>query len=302
MEYALSAYSYRDFQEEYRYQNRSVIEQTLQLSCAEKNKLFESLQLNAQEANRYYLYYFLDDNCTTRAKDMIKKSITSGLQLNNILPAKAPTFRNLIHDYLNKSDQPWSKLGIDILLGSRLDRKVTNEESMFLPDYLMEGFDSATVASRPLVIAKQTVVRAQEVKLERSWFTPALFFWILLAVVAGLTALGTKWAQRVMTVFDRFFFFMLGLLGLLLLTLWIIRIDTVCRDNFNLLWALPSHIYIAFVLNRNKGRVRKYFRVTMVITILLAISLVMLPQQMNLDLYPILCIILARSYFRSKKP
>ncbi len=52
MEYALSAYSFRDFQEEYRYQNRSVIEQTLQLSCEEKNKLFESLKLNAQEANR----------------------------------------------------------------------------------------------------------------------------------------------------------------------------------------------------------------------------------------------------------
>src|ERR1700754_237019 len=115
MLYALSAYSFRDFQYEYKMQNLGVIEQTLQLSCDEKNKLLKQLQQNAQEANRYYYYYFLDDNCTTRAKDMIRKNAAAGLTLNNILPTDRPTFRNLIHSYLDKSDQPWSKLGIDIL-------------------------------------------------------------------------------------------------------------------------------------------------------------------------------------------
>lgn len=302
MLYALSAYSFRDFQYEYKMQNRGVIEQALQLSCEEKNKLLQQLQQNAQEANRYYYYYFLDDNCTTRAKDMIRKNAVAGLTLNNILPTDRPTFRNLIHSYLDKSDQPWSKLGIDILLGSRLDRKVSNEESMFLPDYLLEGFDSATVASQPLVISKQTVVHAEEIKVERSAFRPLLFFSIVFVIVLALTFLGTKWAQKLMNIFDRVFFFSLGLLGLLLLALWIIRVDTVCRDNFNILWALPTHLYITFVLGSNKTWIRKYFRITLIISLLTGLSWYFLPQQMNLSLLPLLLVIITRSYFRSKKP
>ena len=98
MNYALSVYPFQDFQWEYKVQNRSVIEQELQLSCEEKKKLNEQLLVNAQEQNRFYFYYFLDDNCTTRAKDMVKKSTASPLTFSPILPADRPTFRNLIHN------------------------------------------------------------------------------------------------------------------------------------------------------------------------------------------------------------
>jgi hypothetical protein len=303
MLYALSVYPFRDFQYEYQVQNRGVIEQVLQLACEEKQKLNAQLRLNAQETNRYYEYYFLDDNCTTRAKDMVLKS-GSPISIGNILPADRPTFRNMIHSYLDKSGQPWSKLGIDILLGSRLDKKVTNDQSMFLPDYLLKGFDSATIASRPrvpLVVSKQTVLEYRPLNNEPSNLTPLLFFSILLMIVAALTFLGTKWAQQVMNIFDRIFFFSLGLLGLLLLTLWIIRMDTVCRDNFNLLWALPSHLYIAFVLVSNKKWIKKYFRITIIISLLTLLAWFFLPQQLNTALIPVLLIIITRSFFRGKK-
>lgn len=302
MMYALSVYPYRDFQWEYKAQNRSVIEQELQLSCEDKKKLQQQLMVNAQEENRFYLYYFLDDNCTTRAKDMVKKSLSSPMVFPDVLEGRQLTYRNLIHEYLDRAQQPWSKLGIDILLGARLDKVVKNEEPMFLPDYLMKGFDSATVASKPLVGSKQTVVFAEEVKPEKPWLTPGTFFYALAIIVGLLTALGTKWAQKLMIIFDRVFFFSLGLLGILLVTLWIIRVDTVCRDNFNLLWAIPSHVYIAFVLNNHKPWLRKYFLVTFIITTLLMISAVALPQKMNFDLMGLWLTIAIRSIFRSKKP
>lgn len=300
MMYALSVYPYRAFQVEYSEQNRGVIEQVLQLTCDEKQKLYAALRVNAQEANRYYEYYFLNDNCTTRAKDMIAKS-APGISFGNILPADHPTFRNMIHSYLDKSGQPWSKFGIDILLGSRLDKKVTNEQSMFLPDYLLEGFDTARIAARPLVGAKQTVIDYKPANGETSALTPLLFFSILFMIVAALTFLGTKWAQQLMNIFDRVFFFTLGLLGFLLLTLWIIRLDTVCRDNFNLLWALPTHLYIAFVMGRNKKWIKKYFRITIIISALTLLTWFFLPQQLNTALIPVLLIIITRSFFRSKK-
>src|SRR5688572_32438674 len=45
MLYALASYSFREFENEYRYQSRSVVEQELQLSCAEKTKLYAALQV-----------------------------------------------------------------------------------------------------------------------------------------------------------------------------------------------------------------------------------------------------------------
>jgi len=233
---------------------------------------------------------------------MVKKAVGSPLALPDILDGRSVTYRNLIHEYLVKTNQPWSQLGIDILLGARLDKKITSEQSMFLPDYLMNGFDRATVGSRALVSGKQTVVTANEVAEEKSWFTPTVFFSIVLVCVLALSLLGTRWAQQVMGLFDRVLFFLLGLLGLLLITLWMIRVDTVCRDNFNLLWSIPSHIYIAFVLGQRKEWVKKYFLFTILISLLTGIAWFFLPQQMNPSLLPLLLVIIIRSYFRSKKP
>ena len=69
---------------------------------------------------------------------MIVQHTGASVIFKNILSEKPPTFRNLIHTYLDKGGQYWSKLGIDLLLGNNLDEKVTNDQAMFLPDYLMK--------------------------------------------------------------------------------------------------------------------------------------------------------------------
>lgn len=299
MIYELSVYPYADFFREYQMQQRGVIEQVLDLNCTEKTTLFKALLENAKEQNRSYQYYFHTDNCTTRARDMVKKS-SAPLMFRNILPAEPPTFRKLIHSYLNNSGQYWSKFGIDILLGSTLDEKVTNESAMFLPDYLMKGFDSATVQGRPLVSDKQTVLTSPGFSDEaKTWITPFIFFMILLVVMLGLSWKGRRWSKATLNFFDTLLFLSLGLLGVLLLTLWIIRVDNVCRDNWNLLWALPTHLPAAFLLWTNKRWVKVYFGITAILTLLFAAAWIFLPQQLNPAVAPILGIILLRSLYRS---
>src|SRR5687767_10072906 len=107
MIYALSNYSYQDFLREYTYEQRYVIEQELNLTGGEKQQLYAALQENAQEQNRYYNYYFHTDNCTTRARDMIAKKAGASVAFKNILPEKIPSYRNLIHTYLDKANQDW---------------------------------------------------------------------------------------------------------------------------------------------------------------------------------------------------
>jgi hypothetical protein len=302
MLYALSNYSYADFLQEYQYEKRSVIEQNLVLTGDEKQRLYAALQQNAQEQNRYYHYYFHTDNCTTRARDMIALKAGAAVVFRNILPPKTPTFRNLIHTYLNKANQHWSKLGIDFLLGSNFDNKVTNEEAMFLPDYLMAGFDNATADSRRLVTQKQVVLSITPEPPADPLFTP-LFVFSLLFIIAGLLSFSTnRWAQRTLNVFDSIFFLFIGFVGIMIVTLWAIRVDTVCRNNFNLAWALPTHFFVAFVVWLKRKWLQQYFRVVFVLTLLFGISWAFIPQQINMAVLPILGIILIRSYCRGNLP
>ncbi|HSB91941.1 MAG TPA: DUF4105 domain-containing protein, partial [Flavitalea sp.] len=152
--YFVSIQDFQGFREDYRAERRGIIEQKLNLSCEDRQSLYEALRTNLKEENRYYKYEFLYDNCSTRLKDILKKTSNSGVQFHNIVPEPVPTFRDMIHTYLDAGEKYWSKLGIDMLLGNRIDKIPTNEQAMFLPDYLMKGFDSAFVNGKPIVTDK----------------------------------------------------------------------------------------------------------------------------------------------------
>lgn len=298
--YFLSVEDFNDFLYAYRYESRSIWEQVLQLSCGEKQKLYHSLQTNAQEQNRYYRYDFLFDNCTTRAGDIVERNTAAPVVYKNILPKEIPTFRNLIHSYLDKGNQYWSKLGIDILLGAKLDRKVANEEAMFLPDYLLKGFDSATVNKNPLVSPPQIILEMPSPLRYKTVFTPFVVFSLLLVIIAGLSFVTTKWAIITVKVFDFLFFFFLGLTGILLLFMWFGTDHNVTQNNYNLLWALPTNVVVVFFVHSKKNWVRKYFRIVFLISIALLLTWFFLPQQMNNALVPVVLLIIFRSWHLSK--
>ena len=301
MHYALSAYPYSDFLMEYQYQNRGVLEQVLHLSCEDKLKLYKALQLNNTGENRFYSYYFHTDNCTSRARDMIAKNTSGGVAFKNILPERPVTFRNLIHAYLDNGHQYWSKFGIDLFLGTNLDKKPTNEQAMFLPDYLKKGFDSALVSQRPLVESSHLVLPWPKLKAGNRFFTPFVVFTVLLVLVAALSFSKSRWATNALSIFDVIFFLIIGLLGVMMLTLWIIRVDDVCRNNLNVLWALPTHVVAAFALSRKRKWLRKYFQIVFWIAIVLAFTWFLLPQQLNNAVGPLVLLIIIRSYQHSKK-
>jgi hypothetical protein len=298
--YSLSVEDFNDFLYEYKLQSRSILEQVLQLSCDEKQKMYVALQNNAQEENRYYRYDFLFDNCTTRAGNIVAKNTNSPVVFKNILPKNTPSFRNLIHGYLNAGHEYWSKLGIDILLGAKLDRKVTNREAMFLPNYLLKGFDSATVDNRPLVTPPQTILQMPSPLNEKSFFTPAVAFSLLVVIILALSFSKSNWARMIINIFDFLFFFILGLAGILLLFMWFGTDHKVCQNNYNLLWALPVNVVMAFFVHSKRLWVKKYFNIVFWFTVVLALTWFFLPQQMNNALIPIVLLIIYRSWSLSK--
>ena len=302
LRYFVSAEMFDTFVLEYQYEKRGIVEQQLNMSCGERQRLFDALRENSKEENKYYEYQYLFDNCSTRPRDIIAKGFNGTISFKNILPFPPPTYRNLIHEYLDKGEQHWSKFGIDLLLASRIDRKVTDLEAMFLPDYLERGFDSATVDGRRTVSEKKVLLRNMRASNQRDpWFTPLLLTSVLLVIGIILTFIKTRRAQKLTDVFDIAYFLILGLMGCFMLFMWFGTDHELCRDNYNLLWALPTHAVMAFFVLKKKPFVKKYFGVSALLAALFLISLPILPQEMNSAFLPLILLSAIRSISRYMK-
>ena len=301
MQYALSVDNYDTFLQEYKQDHRSVTEQNLMLNGEQKERLFNLLNTNGLEENRYYNYRFYEDNCTTRAKGIINKSTHHSILFKNILTGKAPSYRELIHKNLDSFRQYWSKLAIDLLLGSNLDKQVTNEQAMFLPDYLMQGLDSATLQPYPLVSEKKIILKGYNTSNRMSFITPFNLFSLLALVFIFLSFSKKTNVQTVLRIADTIFFFSLGLLGILIIFVWVGRIDSVCRNNLNVLWAWPAHIFIVFLSKKKRIWIKNYFRIAALVALLILLGWPWLPQQLNIAFAPLLIIIMQRGYLISSK-
>ena len=298
--YFVSIDEFANFIAEYQYEQRGITEQVLDLSCAEKEKLVTALAENAKEENKYYKYDFVYDNCTTRLRDMVTAAAAGPAITKNIIP-RGTTFRDLIHEYLDKSGQYWSKFGIDMLLGVPLDKKISDKEAMFLPDYLLKGFDSTTTGQKKLVNEKEMILKPALKLSSKMLFTPLVVFSILFLIVTAFSFMSSaRFAKIFLDVFDRLFFFVCGILGVLIVFMWFGTDHLACRDNFNLFWALPTHLVILAVPNWRRTWVKRYFQIVFWLTAALLLCWFLLPQQMNNGLLPVVGIILIRSFFISK--
>jgi hypothetical protein len=290
---------YLGFLNEYKEDGRSIQEQILNLSCEQKQKLYEALKTNAIPQNRYYLYEFLFDNCSTRLRDIVEKNSASFVT-KEILDKKF-TFRDLTGFYIKRAKQYWTNLGIDILLGAKMDRKITDREAMFLPDYLLKGFDSTTINGKPLVSEKRTLLGEPNNPPSAAPVTPMLAF-ILLFIIVGICSLVKHPAAKMfLKIFDPVLFLFTGALGILLIFMWVGTNHAECANNLNLLWAVPSHFVMAFFLRSNKKWVKTYFKLTAWLSLLLLICWIILPQALNVALIPLVGVLFLRSQKRSSQ-
>ncbi len=161
----------------------------MNLTPAEKQKVFDFLLWNARPENRIYRYNFFFDNCATRIRDVIQEQ-TDGEVIFPENSQNQKTFRELIKKYHSKL--LWLNFGIDLVVAAPSDQKASVFEEMFLPDYLMKHFAHATLKSeneiRPLVKSTHVIYQAPEMRYKSLKIaSPAVIFGILLFVVGWIS-------------------------------------------------------------------------------------------------------------------
>ena len=288
MLFHLSKQTYSSFITGYEHQKRGVCEHVLALDSAQTMFIIHSLENNYKIYNRYYWYLFFHDNCTTRIRNLILQSYEN-LTLPEI--KEIPTYRDQIHPYLKK--YPWGKFVIDILFGLPLDQKTDINEQMFLPDNLNSILLSTLSNGHPIV--KETIyVFEQEQSTVKSLciITPIVICCFILVL-----SLLFSYIKKGAFIFDFALFFALGIVGMLITYLWFFSgHTTVAINNLNIIWALPSHLVMAFflLLKRYSHFVCMYFLVTTIITSLLIVSWIFFPQRLNPELIPLVIAIALR--------
>ncbi|MDE1191962.1 MAG: DUF4105 domain-containing protein [Arachidicoccus sp.] len=295
LNYMLDESTFSDFMYEYYEDKRGVTEQDLSLSDAEKKFVITFLQNNYLPQNREYKYDFLYDNCATRTRDILFNKL-QGVHLNKEIVDSNTTFRDLIHFYLDKSGQPWSKLGIDILLGSPTDKKLNNRTSMFLPDFLSKGVGEATIHGKPYVSSSRQLLPDHAAGDVQGKYTPLILFSCICIFYLLLFYLFRK-NVFVTGLLNSILLYITGLLGLLLLFMWFGTDHQTCKNNYNLLWALPTNFIAAFFIWKKREVLRKYFFIVAIVTVLLLICWLFLPQHFNIALLPF-CILMMIVYGR----
>jgi hypothetical protein len=173
---------------------------------------------------------------------------------------------------------------------------MTAAQMQFLPDNLMKGLDSS---GHYMVASSQNLYPISDENAQGSFFTPLIVFSILFIIIFLLDFVKTKFVRAFLQGFDGMFFFLTGTLGVILILMWVATDHSMTKDNFNLLWAWPTHSIIAFFITGRKEWVKKYLKFTAIALMLVLTSWIFLPQQMNNGLIPVILLLIYRSVKRS---
>ncbi|WP_232526578.1 Lnb N-terminal periplasmic domain-containing protein [Marinilabilia rubra] len=295
LDYMLSVSSFKRFMREYFVEGRSVWEQELALSPQQKQDIFESLIENAQPENRAYKYDFFYDNCATRVAFAVIEQLPGKPDFTVQLPADNLSFRDAIHPYLNS--KPWTKLGIDLILGAPADARTDSLTIMFLPDYLMEQFSgiqfSMNGTQKGLVKGTELILDFSDKSVIKSeQLSPVLIIWFL-AIVVIILSLGehTGYIGRLKWL-DIPLFLVGGVGGLVVTYLAFISDHFVTGSNWNLLWVNP--IWFFLVTNGNNTIVNAIKKLQTLFLLIFLISLPFSQQYIPAEFIPLVLIFLFR--------
>ncbi|MEM7186063.1 MAG: DUF4105 domain-containing protein [Bacteroidota bacterium] len=288
--YSLSVESFENFYNRYQRQNRWVKEQVLNLDSNQRSRLFEYLINNAQPENKDYKYDFFFDNCATRIRDVLVTALPGEVQYQDDYVAEENTFRELIAQNVNWNS--WGSLGMDIAIGAVTDVNATPWEHQFLPDFVFEAAQTATVsrngATLPLVSGYEVIYENTPNDDSGSFFMSPLFVFGLIALLLLWVTYRDYQKGTRSRYLDALLFLITGLIGVFLLLLWFATDHSATANNFNLLWAFPfSILFITLIAKkRPKNWLRKYIVFLLLLLALLTLHSITGIQRFALALVP----------------
>ncbi|MDX2183172.1 MAG: DUF4105 domain-containing protein [Gemmatimonadaceae bacterium] len=147
----------------YRWLNRSLVLQELAIPDSAVGPLLAAISANARDDAKYYRYDYFLDNCSTRVRDAINRATGGALERTLRNRAAGTTYRRETMRLL--STMPAAAIGVDVALGARADRPLSDWEASFVPMTLRDGVRAVRMpdgagGTQPLVRREEALFTA----------------------------------------------------------------------------------------------------------------------------------------------
>jgi hypothetical protein len=298
LDYMISAESTNSFLSVYIFEHRYVVSQKINIDAKELQKLTELVNENNRPENRKYRYDFFYDDCTTRIRDLLEKSIGEKLKYPPEEMGKIPTFRDMVGKY--QKPYPWLKFGVDLIMGSTSDRKANFRDRMFLPLDMKEELSEAVVnrSGKMIPLLQNPVVLvdfASPVVKKMFLVSPPAIFTLAIILIIILT--GVIKSQKIFRLIDITIYLVFSILSVLMIFFNFFTDHEQMRWNLNIVLLNPVLIVCLIFLILNKAGIF-WFRIVFIITAGFLVLHFILPQEFNISFFLLAIILLIRSSVR----
>ncbi len=299
LDYMLAVEDLKSFLQIYNYEKRYVYSQRLNLSGAETSKLIALINENLRPENIKYRYDFFYDDCSTRIRDLIEKSVGEKLLYPPDEGKKSPSFRDMVGKY--QDPFPWLKFGIDLIMGSTSDKDASYRDRMFLPIDLQKEL-SETVINRdgkmiPLLQNPDMILDFDPPVIKQNiLLSPPFVFTAFFIIIVIMSALIKN--KKIIYWFDIAIYSLFSILAGMMIFFNFFTDHQQMRWNLNIIWLNPL-IIICLILVIFSIKAAVWFRLLFYILVsFLAIHFV-LPQSFDIAVIPLVLVLIIRSSVRA---
>ncbi|HEX7382602.1 MAG TPA: DUF4105 domain-containing protein [Nevskiaceae bacterium] len=244
MQYRMAADPFMDDLDFYAEHGRSVTQQVLNLTPAQRLSLARFLEWNIEPQNTRYRYDYFLSNCSTRVRDALDRVLGGAIQRQLSAVPALPGHTYRFDAVRALSPDAWLAGVMDVALGPAADRPLNLWKESFLPEVLRQSLERVTVRSAdgrevPLVADTRVLVHGSVGAIPAApprWTLPLLAIGIAWAVVLVLlVSFGGRTAHLAFAALATATVVGVGAAGIVLALIWGITAHWAGWHNENLL-------------------------------------------------------------------
>ncbi len=249
MRYSMAGFQMREMVQSYIATNRTVSAQELSLTPSQRVQIQNLAETNALPENRYYLYDYYRNNCSTLPRDLIDKVLGGAIKNKTEHVFTNTTFREHTLRILGDDVLPYA--GAQFALGHPADANISRWQEMFLPLKLQEHIRriyvvGQTGALEPLVAREIQLAgsnRPQERKVAPNYVPRFTLIGIgislALLILLSLSVTGLRATKILLAILTSVVSIVGGLAGLGLILAWTVTDHYFMSGNENILQLSP---------------------------------------------------------------
>lgn len=262
LQYFVSTSSYDEFISDYRYLQRGVYEQKINLSHTQIQNIYDKLFLSLYSDSRFYTYKFIDRNCTTMVVDKVQEELKTPLNIK--ISDSDKTNRTILYGYLE--NHFYENLGINIIFGYKTDKIF---DKIFLPLQFMESISKSKNGNLPLTNSTEIVNQKSETPAPFSIWNNIYGYILLLAAIVLTNKKGLTIG----------YFTFMGLFGIFLISVGFYSFHSEVEMNYNALLFNPFLlILVYFIIKNNSKWILKTAYINSILLIIYTLYLVNKPN------------------------